>query len=138
MGESASLLIKKYGFAKEDLESYIDFAIRRFQTPGVVDTVARVCRSPIRKLEANERLVGTANQCEKNQLTNDRLLEGIAAVFLFDNPDDQQSRELLVYVEENGISAAITRYTELMPEGSMHQKVVQKYKQLQKQKGELR
>ena len=138
MGESASLLIKKYGFAKEDLESYIDFAIRRFQTPGVVDTVARVCRSPIRKLEPNERLVGPANQCEKNQLTNDRLLEGIAAVFLFDNPDDQQSRELLVYVEENGISAAITRYTELMPEGSMHQKVVQKYKQLQKQKGELR
>ena len=138
MGESASLLIKKYGFAKEDLESYIDFAIRRFQTPGVVDTVARVCRSPIRKLEPNERLAGPANQCEKNQLTNDRLLEGIAAVFLFDNPDDQQSRELLVYVEENGISAAITRYTELMPEGSMHQKVVQKYKQLQKQKGELR
>ncbi|WP_265331643.1 mannitol dehydrogenase family protein [Enterococcus avium] len=47
------------------MESYIDFAIRRFQTPGVVDTVARVCRSPIRKLEPNERLVGPANQCKK-------------------------------------------------------------------------
>ncbi|MFR3684736.1 MAG: mannitol-1-phosphate 5-dehydrogenase [Enterococcus sp.] len=137
MGESASLLIKKYGFAKEDLESYIDFAIRRFQTPGVVDTVARVCRSPIRKLEPNERLVGPANQCEKNQLTNDRLLEGIAAVFLFDNPDDQQSRELLTYVEEHGVSEAVTYYTDLPPEDSMHQKIVKKYQQLQEYKGEI-
>lgn len=136
MGESANLLAKKYGFTTEDLNGYIDFAIRRFQTPGAVDTVSRVCRSPIRKLEPSERLVGPANQCEENQLKNDLLLEGIAAVFLFDNPEDQQSRELLSYVEEHGVSEAITHYTELPPEGSMHQKIVQKYQQLQKQKGE--
>ena len=138
MWESAHLLMERYGFTEQDMIDYINFIMDRYQTPGIEDLITRVSRSPIRKLEPNERLVGPANQCEKNQLTNDRLLEGIAAVFLFDNPDDQQSRELLVYVEENGISAAITRYTELMPEGSMHQKVVQKYKQLQKQKGELR
>ncbi|GCF93475.1 mannitol-1-phosphate 5-dehydrogenase [Enterococcus florum] len=136
MGESADLLAKKYGFTKEDLDSYIDFAIRRFQTPGVVDTVSRVCRSPIRKLEPNERLVGPANQCEENQLKNDHLLEGIAAVFLFDDSEDQQSKELLAYVEEHGISDAVSHYTELPPEGSMHQAIVQKYQQLQKQKGE--
>lgn len=136
MGESASLLAKKYGFTPEDLAGYIDFAIRRFQTPGVVDTVARVCRSPIRKLEPNERLVGPAMQCEKNQLKNDRLLEGIAAVFLFDNPEDQQSRDLLTYVKENGLSDAVTHYTGLLSESSMHQKVVKKYTQLQKIKGE--
>lgn len=136
MGESASLLAKKYGFTKEDLDGYIDFAIRRFQTPGVVDTVSRVCRSPIRKLEPNERLVGPATQCEQNQLKNDRLLEGIAAVFLFDNPDDEQSRDLLSYVEEKGISDAVAHFTELLPDSRMHQEIVKRYKQLQKIEGE--
>lgn len=136
MNESARLLAKKYRFSMLDLQEYIDFAIRRFQTPGVIDTVNRVCRSPIRKLEPTERLVGPAVQCEKNQLKNDCLLEGIAAVFLFDNSADRQSQELLAYVADKGISEAIFHYTELSPKSRMHQEILSKYKKLRAVKGE--
>lgn len=136
MEESAQLLSKKYGFSMDELQAYIDFAVRRFQTPGVIDTVARVCRSPIRKLEPKERLVGPANQCEVKHLSNERLLEGIAAVFLFDNPKDQQSKELLEYVAEKGISEAITHYTELSSGGRMHQQILKEYQRLREIKGE--
>lgn len=136
MKESANLLAKRHGFSINELNKYIEFSIRRFQTPGVVDMVSRVCRSPIRKLEPTERLVGPATQCEENQLKNDRLLEGIAAIFLFDNPEDQQSKELLEYIETNGISDAIFHFTELVPESCMHKKILREYKRLKEVKGE--
>lgn len=134
MSESACFLAKKYGFSMIDLKEYIDFAIRRFQTPGVIDTVDRVCRSPIRKLEPTERLVGPAVQCEENKLKNDCLLEGIAAVFLFDNHADQQSQELLAYIKNKGISEAVLYYTKLSPKSRMHQEILSKYDKLRKLK----
>ena len=40
------------------MADYIDFALNRFLTPGVTDTVARISRAPIRKLGHEDRLGG--------------------------------------------------------------------------------
>ena len=84
MLEVAGLLEKKHGFTHQEMVDYIDFALNRFLTPGVVDTVARISRAPIRKLGHEDRLVGPAYQCEEKGLDNSELLKGIAAAFLFD------------------------------------------------------
>lgn len=65
MGESARLLVHKYYFTAAALDHYIDFAIDHYQTPGIRDTITRVCRSPICKLELQDRLVAPAMQLEK-------------------------------------------------------------------------
>lgn len=138
MGESAQLLAQKYGFREVELQAYIDFAIRRFQTPGVVDTVARVCRSPIRKLEPTERLVGPAVQCEEQGLTNERLLEGIAAVFLFQQPEDEQAIKLQEYVEQHGLKESIEHFTSLKQGSRMHEQICGYYQRLKEQANEGR
>jgi mannitol-1-phosphate 5-dehydrogenase len=132
MLESAALVRHKYGFPEDELEAYVDFAIRRFRTPGVVDTIARVCRSPIRKLQPEERLVGPAAQCEALGLPHGHLVEGIAAVFKFNNPYDEQSRELLEDVELHGITEAISHYTYLGPETPLHAEILDRYSRLTK------
>ncbi|MGY3750280.1 mannitol-1-phosphate 5-dehydrogenase [Vagococcus acidifermentans] len=130
MMESATLLREKYGFEIKDLENYIDFAIRRFQTPGVKDTINRVSRSPIRKLHPSDRLVGPAIQCQKFGLPNEQLLKGIAAALLFFNPQDEQCIEMRKFIQENGIEKAITEYTSITNESSMFQKILNYYHQL--------
>lgn len=65
MWESAHLLMEKHGFTEEDMTDYIDFIMARYQTSGIKDWITRVSRSPIRKLQPEERLVGPCVQCEE-------------------------------------------------------------------------
>lgn len=135
MWESAHLLMERYGFTKQDMIDYIDFIMDRYQTPGIKDMITRVSRSPIRKLQPEERLVGPCVQCEELGLENKRLLEGIAAAFLFDNPEDEQSVELLAYVHEHGIDDAITHFTNISLDTRMHQVIKENYQKFLEMKG---
>lgn len=127
MWESAHLLMERYSFTKQDMTDYIDFIMDRYQTPGIKDMISRVSRSPIRKLQPEERLVGPCVQCEELGLENKRLLEGIAAAFLFDNPGDEQSVELLAYVKEHGIDEAIVHFTSIPLDNRMHRVIKDNY-----------
>lgn len=134
MMEVAALLEQKHGFTHEEMVDYIDFALNRFLTPGVVDTVARISRAPIRKLGHEDRLVGPAVQCEEAGLENAMLLKGIAAVFLFDVKEDEQSVELLQYVADNGIEKAVPHYTGIEEGSRMFNEIVKNYNELKDQK----
>lgn len=61
MEESARLLVRKYDFTAADLDHYIDFAIDRYQTPGIKDPIARV----VGRLFANwdHKIVWWRQQC---------------------------------------------------------------------------
>lgn len=135
MWESAYLLMEKHGFTEEDMTDYIDFIMARYQTPGIKDWITRVSRSPIRKLQPEERLVGPCVQCEELGLKNERLLEGIAAAFLFDNPADEQSMELLAFVAEHGIDEAIVHFTKIPLESRMHPVIKNNYQKFLEKKG---
>ncbi|CUH95208.1 hypothetical protein P22_1278 [Propionispora sp. 2/2-37] len=127
MLESSGLLAQKYDFSLEDLKAYIEFAIARFQTPGITDTVNRVARSPIRKLQQNERLTGPCIQCEEYGLQNSRLLQGIAAAFLFNNPADEQSAALQYHIKKYGIAESIPFYTAIPADSRMYAVILEQY-----------
>lgn len=127
MLESSGLLAQKYDFSPEDLKAYIEFAIARFQTPGITDTVNRVARSPIRKLQQNERLTGPCIQCEEYGLKNSRLLQGIAAAFLFNNPADEQSAALQYHIKKYGIAESIPFYTAIPADSRMYAVILEQY-----------
>lgn len=134
MVEVAALLEKKHGFTHDDMIGYIDFAVNRFLTPGIVDTVSRISRAPIRKLAPADRLVGPATQCEEAGLPNSMMLRGVAAAFLFDVKEDPQSVELLQYVADNGIEKAVTNYTGISAGTKMFDEIIKDYNELKKQK----
>lgn len=133
MMEVAALIEKKHGFTQKEMEEYVQFALNRFLTPGITDTVERISRAPIRKLGANDRLVGPASQCEEMGLPNHLLLKGIAAAFLFDVKTDEQSVELLAYVNENGIEKAIPHFTGIKEDSRMFGEIVKNYNALKEE-----
>lgn len=130
MLEVSALLEKKHGFTHQEMLDYIEFALNRFLTPGIKDPVSRISRAPIRKLGYEDRLVGPAVQCHEMGLENELLLKGIAAAFLFDVKEDEQSVELLGYVSEHGIKDAVTHYTGIEIDHPIHEKIVEYYKEL--------
>lgn len=135
MLEIGVLLEKKHGFTHQQMADYVDFALNRFLTPGVTDTVARISRAPIRKLGHEDRLVGPAVQCEERGLENGLILKGIAAVFMFDVKEDEQSVELLDYVKEHGIEEAVAHFTGIEKGTRIFDEIIKNYHELKEKYG---
>lgn len=134
MREVAALMVVKHGFTEQEMEDYITFALNRFCTPGIKDTITRISRAPIRKLAPNDRLVGPTVQCEEKGLKNTLLLRGIAAAFLFDVKEDEQSAELMQYVADNGIEDAVTHFAGIEAGTRMFEEIIKDYNDLKEGK----
>lgn len=132
MIQIGAVLEKRYRFTHQEMLEYIEFALNRFLTPGVVDTVKRICRAPIRKLGVNDRLLGPAFACEELGLPNDMILKGVAAVFLFDEKEDEQSVELMKYIKSHGIENAIRKFTGVDREKHMYSEILKDYLEILK------
>ncbi len=130
MKESAMAMTKKYPFTFEELEAYIEKIIKRISLEELHDEVVRVGRSPIRKLNAKDRLVGPALLAEQYGLDNSHLAKAIAAGYAFDCKDDEQAVEIQNYIAENGIEKAVEKYSSLTAEYALYQKVIDAYKAL--------
>lgn len=118
--ESANALVAEYGFKLTELKEYIDkMFFKRFASPGLVDSIYRVGQEPIRKLSPEDRIIGPANMCKKHNLDNDYLLKGAAGAFKFKNSEDKQAVEIQNFIKENGIDAAITKYTGIKEDTDM-------------------
>ena len=128
MEESAALLIQKHGFDRRELEEYIDIVMVRFGAKGLADPISRVCRSPVRKLGHDERMVSPALQCEERGLPNRLLLKGIAAGYLFDLPSDPEGVELKTYIREKGVEAAITHFSGLEAGTPAYEEILADYR----------
>ena len=50
-------------------------------------------------------------ECEKHLLPNTNLCKGLAAAYLYDNPQDEQAVELQKYIKVNGIKKVIMKYS---------------------------
>ena len=131
MLESASALEKKYGFTHESLIEYMEtMMVKRFTTPGVVDPISRVSREPIRKIAPNDRIMGPANNCEEYGLDNTYLLKGVACALKFKAEGDLQAEELQSFIAENGVEAAIVKYTGVEKGSRMYNVILEEYNKL--------
>lgn len=131
--ESAAALEKKYGFTHESLVKYMnEMILERYTTPGISDPLARVAREPIRKISSNDRFMGPATQCEEYGLENRCLLRTVACAMKYVNPEDDQAVELQKYIAEQGVEAAITKYTGLQPDSRMLRVIAEEYNKLGK------
>jgi mannitol-1-phosphate 5-dehydrogenase len=112
--ESGAVLVKKYGWNENEHQSYIQKIIQRFMNPSISDEVVRVARSPIRKLGANDRLIGPATQYYDlfGQVPHG-LVKGIAALLLFDYENDEEAVALQQTIQKEGVEEALYQYSQL-------------------------
>lgn len=130
MKESGMYVCSKYDFTEQQIDNYIEFALNRFSLPGIEDPISRVCRSPMRKMQAGERLMAPAVGCEKAGLDNHRTLQGIAAGFAFDIKTDSESVKIQELINSKGIEEVITIVTGIPRGTKMFNEILGYYKRI--------
>jgi mannitol-1-phosphate 5-dehydrogenase len=114
LSETANLIIKKHGIAKEEQQKYVDTIIARFENRSLEDPVERVGRQPIRKLSRKERFIGPAAQLAEMGESCDALLAAIEMALRFQNVDgDPESVELAKILKEQSAKDATAKLTGL-------------------------
>jgi mannitol-1-phosphate 5-dehydrogenase len=132
MVEAGAALIEKHQFDRAVHAEYIEKVMKRIADPNLADTILRVGRQPLRKLAVTDRLVGPVNLARKYGLPVDNLVQGIAAAFLFDTQEDEQSVELQDKIKSLGIAKAVTEITGFEEGSEEHTKVLGAYRDLQR------
>ena len=114
--ETSALLEKKWGFSKEEMTTYRNKTIKRFENPRIVDNVSRICRTPIRKLGYNERFIKPIRESEELGLSNSALLKACSYILTFKSIEDEQSLKLAELIVEKGVVETLREVTELTDE----------------------
>lgn len=128
LSETGRFLVKKYGFDQEQHDAYIQKIIGRFANPHITDDITRVGRAPIRKLGGNDRLVSPARQyADQFGEVPISLANVIAAALSYDYAQDPEAVEVQGEIKQNGLEAAIAKFTQLDPKSELAQEIVKQY-----------
>lgn len=112
LGETRALLADKWpNFTMADLEAYHEKIVSRFENPYISDAIARVGRTPIRKLGYNERFIRPIRECRERGLAYDTLLKTAGRIFTFDEPNDQESVRLMKMVADQPLEKVVAEVT---------------------------
>ena len=113
LAEIRSLLIAKWSFDEAALVDYHKVIIGRFENPFIVDDVARVARTPIRKLGYDERFIRPIRELKERGLSYQYLLQTVAYVFSYRDETDEQSVQLQALLAEKSLEEVVKEVTGL-------------------------
>lgn len=125
--ETGSALVQHYQLDQAEHAAYINQIIERFNNDFFTDDIARVGRSPIRKLSAKERFMRPIELARLHHIKLQALPKVIAAALLFQAEHDTEAMQLKESIVNKGISATITDYTGLLPANPLHAIIVEHY-----------
>ncbi len=94
---------------------FINEILASFSNAALMDTVARVGRDPIRKLQPDDRLIGPLKLAYRYGIEPVNLIRGTAAALTFSNHDDSQAVELQTAATETGIERTLDTVAQLKP-----------------------
>ncbi|MBP2241019.1 mannitol-1-phosphate 5-dehydrogenase [Cytobacillus eiseniae] len=129
--ETSKYLITKYSFDRKAHMDYVEKIIQRFANPYISDETTRVGRSPIRKLNKNDRLIRPATQyVEMFHETPNCLAKGIAAALSYDYLNDPEAKEIQEKIQQKGVENAIETFTGLKADTDLFTAVCNNYYEL--------
>jgi len=103
----------------------------RFGNPMLMDTIQRVGRDPIRKLGADDRLVGSAKLCLSQGLFPKRIATTCAAALCYDEPTDPQALKLQDMIRHGGVGATLRDVSALDPGSDLGGTIISDYHRIQ-------
>ncbi|MBO1305631.1 mannitol-1-phosphate 5-dehydrogenase [Enterococcus sp. 669A] len=130
--ENKAYFQQKYQSSEAELDTFIAKTLKRHGNPMLADSVHRVGRSPIRKLNSQDRLVAPVKALAEMNLPYQNGLKVIVAAYLYKNADDEEALELQQLIEEKGPLAAFSQISEI--EGELAVKLNPLYNKVKEDK----
>ena len=130
MEECGAMLEKRHGFTYEQMLEYRTKLMQRFLNPYIIDSVTRVAREPIRKLSPNDRIIAPLDFAREYGIDTPNYYTGIAAVLLYDNPEDAQSAEIQSMLRQSGLETVLKKICGLDEDSEAAENVRREYLRL--------
>lgn len=127
MKDTAVALNKEYNVPLQEINDNVSDLLVRFGNKSLGDTVFRVGRDPIRKLNNNDRLTGAALYCTAQGLTPSNIIKGIVAGLVYDNTEDESAVKIQALIEEKGIEEAIVQICGLEKGTVLFNQIISEY-----------
>ena len=96
MTESASMLSSRYQTAFKTVFAHAEDLLLRFANRSLRDTCQRVCRDPMRKLAAGDRLAGTLSHCDVSGIHPVYISIGFAAALITLDANEDDVKEIML------------------------------------------
>jgi mannitol-1-phosphate 5-dehydrogenase len=93
----------------------INDILASFSNAALMDTIARVGRDPVRKLQSDDRLVGPAKLAYRYGIEPAYLIQGCAAALSFAEAGDAQAAEMQKVIREKGVEYSLDFVSQLRP-----------------------
>ena len=87
----------------------------------------RVARDPLRKLKANDRLIGAALYCMAQGIDPKNVAKGIATALEYDNSADDTAVKMKSLINDLGIIAFLVSYCGLPEDSPLTQMIIRVY-----------
>ncbi|HSN77818.1 MAG TPA: ARMT1-like domain-containing protein [Anaerolineae bacterium] len=116
LAESKAGIVAVHGVDPAWLDAHIADLTRRFANRALGDTVLRLGRDPLRKLESEDRLVGAARLAERARVVPNALARTIAAAYRFDDPRDPLAVALQERLAAEGFDAVLAAVSGIQPD----------------------
>ena len=93
----------------------INEILASFSNAALMDTIARVGRDPVRKLQSDDRLIGPAKLAYRYGIEPTYLIQGCAAALSFAEQGDPQAAELQKLINERSAEYSLDFVSQLRP-----------------------
>jgi len=93
----------------------INDILASFSNAALMDTIARVGRDPVRKLQSDDRLIGPAKLAYRYGIEPTYLIQGCAAALSFAERGDPQAAELQKLINERSAEYSLDFVSQLRP-----------------------
>lgn len=128
--EASDALIARHGLGRREQYDHVADLLRRFRNRRLGDTILRLGRDPIRKLAANDRLVGAARLVLDTGGTPDALAWGIAAALLFDPEDDESAVRLRQMLARSSVASVLEEVSGLAAGSRLSEMIAERFRAL--------
>jgi mannitol-1-phosphate 5-dehydrogenase len=130
--ESARALVATYGFEPVSFQEHIDYLLVRFANRELADPTSRLARDPLRKLAANDRLVGAARLAERCDVQPQGLAWGIAGALAYASPEDEHAVALQQRIGDDGVESTMWDVCRIRSDEDLGGLVLDRYRKLTK------
>lgn len=131
LSESVAGIAARFQADRAWLQAHVDDLMGRFANQLLADTLFRLGRDPLRKLDPSDRLVGAARLVEATLGPPEYLAWGIAAALAFAAPDDPVAVALRQRLAEQGPEAVLQGLCRIEPGTELGRRILAAYGRLQ-------
>lgn len=129
--EASQALQGEFGYSPHEMVDWNAQVIKNLTNPLLEDTLVRLGGDPIRKLGANDRLVGPAVLCKRQGKLPYYLTKAIARAFFFAPPEDSAAKTLQSRLKSDGIFTTLQEVSGLHRDPELVSMVAEHFRRIQ-------